>query len=429
MSEVFDTDIVIIGAGPAGLFAAISALEQNQDAHVMLIEHQKKIGRKLLSTGGGQCNFTHGGSIKDFIEHYGAVGPKIRKVLYAMSNSSLRTWFFDHGLDSIERPDGKVFPRSLAAGDVLKTLREAFEQLGGEFLLGVEPLNFHIGENMKGCTLEFLREDMRQSIHAKKCIIATGGITYPKTGSDGSFVELIQPEIERYGISIRPLSPALTPLYPSSYPFSHLEGFSMPVNLWFENHKVQKGEAKGLLFRTDSFSGPAAMDASAHAELNAEFSINFIPFEKRSSQDVAEDLFQKSRLSKKEIHHFFVEYFKLPTKLIRSLLEWKTPVSSQKIYARDISKAECVSVSMLIMHATFTVEKLGSAQEGMVSRGGFAIDDIALSTLSLKKAPCVYVAGECVDVTGDTGGYNLQWAFSSGYVAGKSAAMSLSTKE
>ena len=429
MSEVFDTDVVIIGAGPAGLFAGISALEQNQNAHVMLIEHQKKIGRKLLSTGGGQCNFTHGGSIKDFIRHYGAAGPKIRKVLYAMSNSGLRTWFFNHGVESIERPDGKVFPRSLAAGDVLKALREAFEQLGGELLVGVELTNFHVNDDMNGCTLELLHEGLRQSIHARKCIIATGGITYPKTGSDGSFAKLMQPEIERYNISAHPFSPALTPLYSSSYPFSHLEGFSLPVNLWFEHHNVEKGEAKGLLFRTDSFSGPAAMDASVYAELEAEFYINFTPFEKRSSQIIAEDLFQKSRISKREMHHFFAEYFKLPTKLIRSLLEWKTPISSQKIYARDISKAECVSVSTLIMCATFSVEKLGSAQEGMVSRGGFAIDDIALATLSLKKASCIYVAGECVDVAGDTGGYNLQWAFSSGYVAGKSAASSLSSKE
>ena len=429
MSSALQADIVIVGAGPAGLFAGIAALETDPHARVIIVEHQKKPGRKLLVTGGGQCNFTHGGSIKDFIEHYGPAGAKIRKVLYAMSNEGVRAWFSRHGVETIERDDGKVFPRSLAAGDVLKALRESFEALGGTLLCETEPTQFDVKGGPLGCRLELLGKGGEISISAHSCIIATGGITYPKTGSDGSFVKMLEPVFKQHSIRFSSFSPALTPLYPEAYPFASLEGFSLPVLLWFEKETKAKLEQKGLLFRADSFSGPAAMDASVCGDVGDAFFINFVPDESRPAQEVAADMLKQSRLTKKEISTFVASFFDLPKKLAEALICWGMPADFKKLYARDMSKAECILLCERILHARFVVKKRGSSGEGMVSRGGVALEEILLPQMSLKKAPCIFVTGEFVDVTGDTGGYNLQWAFSSGYLAGRSAAQALLPKE
>ena len=195
-------DVLVVGAGPAGLFSAISILEKAPQAHVIVIDHARKPGRKLLIAGGGQCNFTHAGSIKDFLSHYNATPSLIRKVLYGFNNEALRSWFAEQGVESIVREDGKVFPTSLKSGDVLTALLHALHSAGGVLMQNVEPANIKIQEATLRETSKAdaevtvtTRADSEQGdvvINARRLIVATGGCTYPKTGSDGSFFPLLQ---------------------------------------------------------------------------------------------------------------------------------------------------------------------------------------------------------------------------------------------
>lgn len=426
-------DVLVVGAGPAGLFSAISILEKAPQAHVIVIDHARKPGRKLLISGGGQCNFTHAGSIKDFLSHYNATPSLIRKVLYGFNNEALRSWFAEQGVESIVREDGKVFPTSLKSGDVLTALLHALHSAGGVLMQNVEPANIKIQEATLRETSKAdaevtvtTRADSEQGdvvINARRLIVATGGCTYPKTGSDGSFFSLLQVLFDEHGIVVKPFEPALSPLYVKRYPFGDLEGLSIeaiaePV---VAPTGKEKSTPKGLLFRRDSFSGPAAMDASINIQRGDEIRINFAP--ERVSCDiatVAEELFAQSRLTHKETITLFQSFFRLPKRLAEVLLT----ISGQedggvcKRYAHDLSKRECKTLVQTVIDARFEVTNLGSNDESMVSRGGLCLDEIDFSTMRVKKMPAVFVAGECIDVTGNTGGFNLQWAFSSARRAG-----------
>lgn len=417
-------DVAILGAGPAGLFAGIAALEAAPQARVVIFEHAAKPGRKLLATGGGQCNFTHSGSIKEFVNHYGAAGPSVRKVLYGMSNEALCGWMNDYGVASLAHDDGKIFPASLKASDVLNALRGAYERAGGVLMCQVNVTSIALRAGLVTCGVEHKRG--QTTIEARQLIIATGGITYPKTGSDGSMVRLIEPLLKEYGVSVVPFEPALAPLYPRSYPFEDMTGVSLEARITAgQGGKEQRVPAKGLLFRSWSFSGPAAMDMSAELSPGSSFYVNFAPDKSDALEIEAARLFEEARRSSKETPTVVAHHYGLPKKLVTHILDgWGEGATSEHIskhYARDISKAECFEIAKRCLRAPFILEQKGDESEGMVSSGGFACSEIDFSTMALKKIPSISVAGECVDVVGDTGGYNLQWAFSSGYLAGKSA--------
>lgn len=452
-------DVLIIGAGPAGLFAGISLLEHAPHTRVVIIDHVKKPGRKLLIAGGGQCNFTHAGSIKEFLTHYDADPSLIRKILYSFNNEALRLWFKDRGVESVEREDGKVFPASLKSGDVLTALLHAFQSMGGVILQSVEPSEISIdaeqSENVQNAHQDSTRGDTAEravtltarldqdslTLKAHACVMATGGCTYPKTGSDGSFLEIVKDEFLERGIAVRPLESALSPLYIKDYPFKDLEGLSVVATVQCldaqmsatplsksaqRKRRLNQPTPKGLLFRSDSFSGPAAMDASAYAQVGGGVRINFAPHINNSgdAQALSDDLFAQSHTSQKETLTLFQNFFDLPKRLAEALFaqserQQKAPY---KHLARDLSKKECRALVGDVVEARFEIARLGSEGESMVSRGGICLDEINPATMQLKKMPAMFVAGECIDATGDTGGYNLQWAFSSARRAGQALA-------
>lgn len=421
-----ECDVLVVGAGPAGLFSAITVLEVAPQTRVVVVDHAKKPGRKLLVAGGGQCNFTHAGSIKDFLNRYDAPPSSLRKILYGFNNEALRAWFAQQGVQSVEREDGKVFPRSLKSGDVLTALLHAFQSAGGKLLQNVEPTQVEVGDGNHGSTIFLKARSERGDIALKAhhMVVATGGRTYPKTGSDGTFFMLLSQLFEELNIVAKPYEPALSPLYIKGYPFGDLEGLSVEATIDLGEKTGKRGSAspKGLLFRKGSFSGPAAMEASIYAQVNNEVRFNFAPHI-AGSHDVsflAEELFTQSRMTHKEAATLFQSFFDLPKRLAESLFsigEIKQ-AKAYKHYARDLSKRECKTMAQSVVDARFIVERLGSDGEAMVSRGGVCLEEINLATMQLKKLPAIRMAGECIDVTGDTGGYNLQWAFSSARRAG-----------
>ena len=204
---------IIIGGGAAGLYAGAIAGFFHPDLpkkHCgLILERGTEPGRKLIITGSGQCNLTHSGSIKDFPAHYHEAGRKIRTLLYAHSNQRVVSTFSDMGIKTFEREDGKIFPESLSARKVRDTLSERCSKNGFPILTGMkctELIPLHRKSINRGARWKIICGE--QEFRARNVLVTTGGASVPKTGSDGSFLKIL----ERLTIPVSPLTPALVPV-------------------------------------------------------------------------------------------------------------------------------------------------------------------------------------------------------------------------
>ncbi|MBK5210791.1 MAG: aminoacetone oxidase family FAD-binding enzyme [Coriobacteriia bacterium] len=421
-SENDSFDIAIIGGGPAGLFAGISAMEENSAARVVIFEHKSKVARKLLITGGGQCNLTNTLPMNRFVSHYGDASSTVRRVLYGFNNVALAEWFCAHGLKLVTRSDGKVFPHSFKSVDVLETLVKTFQKAGGSIKCRSEVGSVDYDDEANFCIVAG-----GETYRSGRLIVATGGITYPQTGSDGSAEKLFSGLFRRKNIETVPFESALTPLYPRDYAFDALAGVSLDaVEIHSSDTKNAVISSGGLLFRSDSLSGPAVLDASRYLSKGDRFEVNLVKSTAKSIDSFCEKFEQVARSSTKKTFTEVVHFASLPKRLVECLLKgWPGEEGITKSLARDLSKAEIRLLAGRLMRCPFVVETKGGANQGMVSSGGVPLSALDMKTMRASAIPGLYFCGEIVDVIGDTGGFNLQWAFSSARLAGKSAATSL----
>lgn len=416
---------IIIGGGAAGLFCAASASVSGG----LILEASPSAGRKLLLSGSGQCNLTHGGSIRDFISHYGENGTKIRSALYQANNLLLIETMESLGVSLMEREDGKLFPRSLKASHVLRALLDAAAGNGykliPDFRVGSirpqEDGTYTVSPVGKHATGEHAVEEYR----TKKLVIAAGGCSFPDTGSDGN----IFPILESLGIQIIPPAPALTPVFVQDYPYGELSGISFPdAEVTLGKHRLRGG----LLLTHRGFSGPAVLNLSRYAKPGDPFKINYLPdllapdgcmrhgspcSEKATSRSSPASRRQISG-NKKQAVHYFSDQFRgcgLPVRLIETMLP-RAGIDPHSP-AASLSGKKLTEFYRLLACDTFSISGLGGFRTAMVTRGGVALSEINLKTFECKKLPGLYVIGESLDIDGDTGGYNLQFAFSSGRLA------------
>ncbi len=382
-------DRIIIGGGASGLYFAANCPAEKG----LILEKTASPGQKLLLSGSGQCNLTHGGSIKDFIGHYGPGGTKIRSALYQANNLLLMKFYAEHGLPLTERWDGKVFPKSMEAEQVLKLLLLLVKEKGWELVtdcpvtsLTVQPDGiFFINENYK----------------SRQVIIAAGGCSYPATGSDGSMLSVL----EKMGLNIVSPRPSLVPVTVQQYPYRHLSGVS------FQNASVQidgHWEKGGLLLTHNSFSGPAVLNLSRYASPGKALTISYIPaaaLEHRFSGD------------RRKISASLAETMGLPKRFTEVLVQRAGMDPAQK--AASLSGKEIQALSQLLFSDTFSISGTSGFGSAMATAGGVSLEEVHLKTFESKKHPGLYIIGETLDIDGDTGGYNLQFAFSSGYCAAK----------
>ena len=381
MSEVFD--IAVIGAGASGLMLAANL--DLEGSRGIVLEGSSCIGSKLLMSGGGHCNITHGGSIKDFVYAYGDAGQALRHCLYKHSNLELASWFTGLGVDlADENGDpvsasygaggmgdaGRIFPASMKSKDVL-------DALVGETAANL----WQIEGNVKVCSL---RKDDHwiitlmngYELKADNVVIASGGITYPETGSDGSMLGMM----EDMGLEIHEPRPALAPVYVRDYPYSDLSGSSVPdvtvIAFSSDAACTCKGKAakmKGdLLFTHDGFSGPVILNISKYAEPGELIRLCY----------------------NKELHE-------LPKRMQRVLRERSRGLMG------DVRTNVLAS---FLDHDDFIVSGVDS--RGMVTAGGAALNEIDMRTMQAKRFDGLYVIGEALDADGITGGYNLQMCWS-----------------
>ena len=405
-------DRIIIGAGAAGLFAGASLPSR---VHGLILEKGDAPGRKLLMSGGGQCNLTHGGSIKDFVSHYGKSGGRIRPILYHFNNQSVMAFFRTRGIALLEREDGKVFPASMQSKEILAELTKGCQEKGLKFQYQ-SPVIDIISDVDTGT---YIVRCSKHEYRGKKLIIATGGCSYPITGSDGSFFAVL----ERMGFETKPARPALVPIYVPDYPYRELAGISFQSARVVINGKEGKWVLDGSLLLThNGFSGPGVLNVSRFAEVGDEIQFNVYP-DKKEDQ-ILRELKQIFQGNGRQLLTVLYEYFnsessqaggQIPKRFLELILERAGVEIGLK--ASQTSGNQLKAILRLVTSDRYKIARLGGYNMAMVTAGGVSLDEIDLKSMESKKFPGLYFAGEVLDVDGDTGGYNLQFAFSSAHLA------------
>jgi predicted Rossmann fold flavoprotein len=400
-------DVVVVGGGPAGLFCAARL---PADREVVVLERMREPGRKLLLSGSGQANLTHEGDLASFLGRYGGHGPFLRHALRAFPNTALERWFADRGLPLEARPDGKIFPVSRRADDVLETLRAACQESG---------VRIGCGERVR--SIERSADGFRVrgdggAWRSRAVVLATGGASYPQTGSTGDGYMLAR----ALGHTIVEPRPALTPVEPELYAFDDLAGVSVPeagLRVVRDGRQIAAGHGD-LLFTHTGLSGPGVLDLSRHIRPGDRLLVAFArdtppgDLDARIVRLCGERGAARLRTALAPLG--------LPERLLRRLLaEAGLPEEATGARLDRDGRRRLVGV---LGGLPFTVARVGGFSVAMATAGGVALDEVNPRTMESARIPGLFFAGEVLDLDGDTGGYNLQAAFSTAALAAATLA-------
>jgi predicted Rossmann fold flavoprotein len=414
-----EADIAIVGAGAAGLAAAIFAGEAARNGpplRIVLLDGAKKLGAKILISGGGRCNVTHDRvTLEDF--H----GPKnrIRNVLAAFSEEDTRTWFASLGVELKREETGKLFPVTDQARTVLEALLRRCKELG------VAILTEHGVSDVEAVApVGFLVRHARGELRARRVIMATGGRSLPRSGSDGHGWTILR----HLGHTVTSTVPALVPLLLEPQFFHRqLMGLSQPVELTISVEGRLAHRCTGSLLWTHfGVSGPVVMDASRFWTMAAEAGdkalvrCNFLPGlaadegERRLLQQIG----MRPRLT---LVKLLAQ--QLPERFAEALcgncgIDPKTPVAQLR---REDRQRLLQALTGLVL--PITADRGWNYAE--VTAGGVPLEEIDFRTMGSRLVPGLYLIGELLDCDGRIGGFNFQWAWSGGYVGGRAGVASL----
>ena len=393
-------DCIIIGAGPAGLFCAAHLAP----ARVLVLEKMILPGRKLLIAGSGQCNVTHAGDVKSFVSHYGNHGVFLRPALMACSNVTVREFFASHGVDLVEKESGKVFPSSLSADDILDVLLDACDAAGVEILCQT-PV-----ESVSRKNGSYLVQTVQGTFFAPVLVIATGGMSYPQTGSTGDGFQFAG----MLGHEISELSPSLAPVYAADHRLAELSGISISdasVSLW-RNGKKLLDRAGDLLITRYGYSGPVILDASRWMRAGDLLKVSFSSYSSVDLDKLIRDAC--AACGTKQVQNL-LDGSVCPDRLVRALVQVSgipegTTGSQLTAGMRNRLVVNLTAYPVLIDH-------VGDFKTAMATAGGVVLDQVNKKTCESKISPGLFFIGEVLDLDGDCGGYNLQACFSTAYLA------------
>ena len=393
--------MLILGSGPAGLACGIAAAARGEQ--VVVLEKNDRPGIKLRLSGSGQCNLTHGGPIDQFLNRYGDTKKSrfVKPALFAFSNADVIRFFEQHGVPLFERKDGKVFPRSLQSNDVLRALTETLQANGGNLRTGVA---IHAIQRTGG---GFFIETNQGNFSSDRLAIATGGISYPKTGSTGDGYRFAQ----QLGHRIIPPRPALTPIIVEHYPFAEAAGISfedVPIDVYRNGKKIRQGRGDVLLTHR-GLSGPGILDLSRFLEPKDTLRLPIC-------RNVTE---LKTLLSGKRLLKNALSSLGIPDRLLLLLLAELCIFPESAVAEMERNTRQRLEDAL--SGFAFVIEQLGNFDEAMATCGGVALQEVNRQTMESRLVPGLFFCGEILDVDGDTGGYNIQFALSSGFLAGMSA--------
>ncbi len=410
--------VIVVGAGPAGLMAAGRAAELG--ATVALIEKNPRPGVKLSITGKGRCNLTNIAPLEDFLSHFGRNGPFLRQAFFRFFSEDLLRHLDHLGVRTVRERGGRVFPSSEQASDIVDALLRWIHRSGVTIRSRAKAtrLKARSGELS---AVEIEGPDGPETIAADVVILATGGMSYPGTGSTGDGYGLA----ESFGHTIVPVRAALVPLETAGGIAEKLQGASLKnvqVSVVVDG-KRETGQFGEMLFTHFGLSGPAVLSLSRHVvdalrtKKRTFLSIDLKPAldEKKLDARLLRDIREHPGLHAKNLLKQL-----LPQKLIPVCLDM-TAIDPGRP-ANQISALERKRLLKWLKDFSLQVRAPRPISEAIVTAGGVHLKEINPRTMESLKVRGLYFAGEILDLDADTGGYNLQAAFSTGWTAGEAAA-------
>ncbi|HHV39136.1 MAG TPA: NAD(P)/FAD-dependent oxidoreductase [Tepidimicrobium sp.] len=402
--------VLIVGGGAAGMMAAISARERGAD--VTILERNNRVGRKILATGNGRCNYTN---INLSIDNYHGSNPKFAYSFIARFGVEETIDFFERlGITPAIEDDGRVFPLSFQSSSVLDVLRFELEYLDIEVITDA-----YVVDIKKTDRFIVTLEDGRK-IYGDRVILATGGNAAPTTGSDGNGYLLAR----KMGHSIKEVFPGLVQLKLEGNFFRQVDGVKFQgVAGLYNRDRLIREDYGDILFTNYGISGPPILQLSRTAlehlrkKNNIELKISIV--HTKSQNELYEYLqYRFAFMQRKTMERALIGL--INKRLIIPILK-KIKIGKDKQIAH-ISNEEIARLSSILTDLRFNIIEGKSWRDAQVTAGGISTDEIDNSTMESKLIRGLFFAGEIVDIDGDCGGFNLQWAWSSGYIAGQNAA-------
>lgn len=402
--------LVIVGGGAAGLMAAISASEAGLKS-VALLEGSARLGTKILMSGGSRCNVTNESVTPD--NFFGGSRNFIKNVLKAFSDKDALSFFRRLGVELKLEAGGKYFPKDDKASSVLNALQKKARDLEVKIFLSskVEAVEFNGTGFIVSCS--------NSKFEAEKVILTTGGMSYPSTGSDGTGYRLVR----KLGHTVKDPIPALTPILLNEPALTSLSGITIPARLTLTlNDKKHAESENSLLITHFGLSGPAALNISREVvrlrKENVKLKLNFIPsFNEESLSSMLKGQIRQN--SEKSVFNFFREM--LPQNLC-SVLFTLSQVSVEKRFY-SLTKEETRKLSSLFTAYELKFTGVKGFKQAEVTAGGVPLDEVRFQTMESRIQKGLFLAGEILDADGIIGGYNFQWAWATGFIAGKASVI------
>lgn len=399
-------DIVIIGGGASGIVCAIKAAEINKNKRITILEKQPKIGRKLLSTGNGRCNFTNISS--DVGNYHGSFAKYVDKVFENYSPERIINIFKGYGLVSKVEAEGRVYPYSNHASSVVDVLRYKLESLNVEIICDCEV------ENVIKNKADFLIKTKDATYSAEKVVFTTGSMAGNKLGGSMKGINILQ----ELGHSTSHISPALCPIIVKNNVLPSIKGLRSTGKVSLIcNNKIIKEETGEIQFTENALSGICVFNLATYVKDNNNYLIKVSLLPEFSDEKLKEMM--KKRINtfrNRPCEDLFTGLFhkKLGIALLKECNI--KPISK---HIKELTANEIEKITNIINNWNFSVTGLADYSKAQVVSGGIKGKEINPNTMESKLIPNLYICGEAIDIDGDCGGYNLQFAFASGFLAGE----------
>lgn len=409
--------ILIAGGGAAGMIAAVFAARNGNQ--VELFEKNEKLGKKLFITGKGRCNITNAADLEDFFSAVTSNPKFLYSAFYSFTNEQVISFFEELGVKTKVERGGRVFPVSDHSSDVIQALKREMERLDVKVNLNTEVKEMIVEENTAEKYAKGIRLATGRKIFGDAVIIATGGISYPSTGSTGDGYSFAR----KCGHNITELFPALVPMEVKEWYAGELMGLSLRnIEIWITDGKKKLYQEFGeMLFTHYGVTGPVILSASSivgkrlkDKELTLHIDLKPALTEEQLDKRVLREFeANHNRQFKNAVDNLF------PSKLRPVIVGLSGIPEEKKVH--EITKEERLRFVRLIKDFTISLTGLRGYNEAIITKGGVSVRELDPGTMESKLVHGLYFAGEVLDLDAVTGGYNLQIAWSTGYLAGINA--------
>ena len=400
--------VIVIGAGPAGMMASIMASKAGKD--VILLDGNERVGKKLFITGKGRCNVTNSKDISDFFDFIIGNPTFLYSALYSFTNEDTIRFFENQGIKLKTERGGRVFPASDKSSDIIKGLLNKLNE---------EKVDVRLNSRVtklisNGEYIEAVEINNEKILKGDKFIIATGGVSYPLTGSKGDGLNFSK----KLGHEIIDLKPSLVPIELKDKFEKEMLGLTLKnigINLLTENNKSIYKDNGEIQLTAYGLNGPLILKASRYIKENSK---NTIIIDLKPALTTEELDLRIQKDFKKYINKSFKNSLNdlLPQKIINYIIRLSNINEDKKV--NEITKEERKNLVKLMKNISLEVKGLRPIEEAIVTAGGISVKEIDPSTMKSKLIKNLSFAGEVIDVDAFTGGYNVQIALSTGYLAG-----------